>query len=84
VFESETAELPQFNIDVLMIVYIGIKIDVYIIVIADRLQASGHSSGQSTRGSRCRLDHVSIYKKGRKDYHVFVKLYGVHPGGDYK
>jgi hypothetical protein len=41
VFELETAELPQINIDVLMIVYVGIEIDVYIIiVITDRLQAS--------------------------------------------
>jgi hypothetical protein len=27
-FELETAELPQINIDVLMIVYVGMKIDV--------------------------------------------------------
>jgi len=33
VFELETVELPQINIDVLMAVYVGMKIDVYIIVI---------------------------------------------------
>ena len=33
VLELETVELPQINIDVLIVVYVGMKIDVYIIVI---------------------------------------------------
>jgi hypothetical protein len=40
VFKLETAELPQINIDVLMTFYVGMKIDVYIIVIGGSLQAS--------------------------------------------
>src|SRR5712664_2265810 len=40
VFKLETVELPQINIDVLMAVYVGMKIDVYIIVIGGSLQAS--------------------------------------------
>ena len=37
VLKLETAELPQINIDVLMAVYVGMKIDVYIIVIGGSL-----------------------------------------------
>jgi hypothetical protein len=36
VFKLETVELPQINIDVLMTVYVGMKIGAYIIVIYKR------------------------------------------------